>query len=151
MSILPRHSKRTMESDRVFIDTGAWLAVIDQKDQYHESAQGFYGQAIREGSQFVTTNLVIAETYTLTRRRLGYRTAIQFLDLIEASHRLVRVRSTEELEANATETLRSYEDQDFSYVDAVSFAVMGAHQLQIAFAFDHHFDVMGFTRRPNPS
>jgi predicted nucleic acid-binding protein len=151
MSILPRQSKRTMESDRVFIDTGAWLAVIDQKDQYHEPARSFYGQAIREGIQFVTTNLVIAETYTLTRRRLGHRTAIQFLDLIETSHRLMGVWSTPELEVTAVKTLRRYEDQRFSYVDAVSFAVMGAHQLQTAFTFDHHFDVMGFTKRPSPS
>jgi predicted nucleic acid-binding protein len=140
-----------MKSNKLFIDTGAWLAVIDSKDQYHESAREFYNRVIREGFLFVTTNLVIAETYTIACRRLGHRTAIRFLDLIEASHRLAEVWSTPELEVVAAGTLRSYDEQDFSYVDAVSFAVMDAQQLQTAFTFDRHFDVIGFARQPHPN
>jgi predicted nucleic acid-binding protein len=71
--------------------------------------------------------------------------------LIEASHRLVGVWSTPELEVVAAGTLRSYDEQDFSYVDAVSFAVMDAQQLQTAFTFDRHFDVMGYARQPHPN
>ena len=53
-----------------------------------------------------------------------------------------------ELEDTAEETLRRYDDQDLSYVDAVSFAVMKAQRLDTVFGFDHHFEVMGFSRQP---
>jgi len=50
------------------------------------------------------------------------------------------------MEAQAVVILRRYKDQDFSYVDAVSFAVMQQREISEAFAFDHHFTTAGFTR-----
>lgn len=138
-----------MGNDRLFVDSGAWLAVTDPRDQYHETARAYYRQAIEGGAQFVTTNLIVAETYALLRRRTGQRTAVKFLDLIGTSFRLSRVWSTPELEMIAEELLRKYADQDFSYVDAVSFAAMQELGLAAAFAFDHHFEVMGFVRQPH--
>ena len=37
-------------------------------------------------------------------------------------------------------------DQPITYADAVSFAVMDAVLCRVALAFDHHFEVAGFTR-----
>jgi hypothetical protein len=137
-----------MISNRVFVDTGIWLGVIDPRDQHHGTASEVYRRHIELGTHFVTTNLVVAEAYTLMRRRLGHKTAVQFLDLISASSRLTRVYSTSELETTAEDILRDYDDQSFGYVDAVSFAVMKAEGLETALALDHHFDVMGFARLP---
>ena len=52
------------------------------------------------------------------------------------------------MEAQALDILRRYDDQDFSYTDAVSFALMQHMKLTHAFAFDHHFSTMGFVRLP---
>jgi predicted nucleic acid-binding protein len=136
-------------NDRLFVDTGAWLAVIDPRDQYHAVARRFYRQAIEERARFLTTNLVVAEAYTLVRRRLGHRTSMRFLELIGLSHRLLKIWSTPELEESAEGILREYGDQGFSYVDAVSFAAMKDTGLHTVFAFDHHFEVMGFMRQPD--
>lgn len=138
-----------MADGKAFVDTGAWLAVLDPRDQYHQPARTFYRRAIEQNIQFYTTNLVVAETYSLLQRRVGNRTAIQFLDLIAASHRLTRVSSTPALEAKAEAILRKHADQSFSYVDAVSFSVVEDQNLQIVFAFDRHFDVMGSVRQPH--
>jgi predicted nucleic acid-binding protein len=137
-----------MAGARLFVDTGAWLAVIDPKDQYHRPAQAFYREAIRDAARFVTTNLVIAETYTLVRRRMGHEQAIRFLELTGDSHRLVKIWSSAELEAEAESMLRTYDDQRISYVDAVSFAVMRDLGISEAFAFDRHFEMVGFMRKP---
>jgi len=137
-----------MASDKLFVDTGAWLAVLDPADQYHPAARSFYRLSIVQGGQFVTTNLVVAETYALIRWRAGHGVAIRFLDLLGASNRLLRVWSTPELEQEAEGILAQFGDQDFSYVDAVSFAAMRAHGLSAAFAFDRHFETAGFIRQP---
>ena len=42
------------------------------------------------------------------------------------------------------EILRKYSDQDFSYTDAVSFAIMRRQRIRKAFCFDKHFATAGF-------
>jgi len=48
----------------------------------------------------------------------------------------------------APEIFTKYRDQDFSYVDCTSFALMQRMKLSAAFAFDRHFRVMKFAVMP---
>ena len=137
-----------MAVKKLFVDTGAWLAVIDPRDQYHQPASAFYRQALQAHHHLITTNLVVAETYVNLRRSLSYAAAIGFLDTIEQSSRIECVWSSPDLEDQAREILRKYNDQDFSYVDAVSFALMREIKITEAFAFDRHFTTAGFVCVP---
>ena len=98
----------------------------------------------------MTTNLVIAESYISIRRASGHAPAMQFLRSTQGSGRLVKVRSGVELEGAAESILARYADQDFSYVDAVSFALMRQRGIAEAFAFDRHFLTAGFVLLPAP-
>lgn len=129
----------------VFVDTGAWLALADRRDKYHGVATAVYPQLLQQQPRLVTTNLVIAESYALIRYRLGYEPGIRFLRSLRQSQRLVRLYADDAAEMAAEQLLEKYADQDFSLVDAVSFMVMRQHELTQVFAFDHHFQVMGFT------
>jgi len=71
-----------------------------------------------------------------------------FLDLLEASPRIHRVPVERPLEHEAEQLLRQFRHQRFSYVDAVSFAVMRSLAVTDAFAFDQHFSTAGFVRVP---
>jgi predicted nucleic acid-binding protein len=51
----------------------------------------------------------------------------------------------------AEDLLRRYREQDFSFTEAVSFAVMGQRGISEAFAFDRHFLTAGFILLPAPS
>ena len=132
----------------LFVDTGGWLGVLDPKDKYHAQAADFFRHALSAYTTLVTTNLVIAETYINIRRSSNHEKAVTFLDLIEKSGRIHCMWSDGELEMSAREVLRLYHDQDFSYTDAVSFAVMQRDGIRDAFAFDRHFRTMGFTVLP---
>lgn len=137
-----------MKKRTVFVDTGAWFALADRSDQYHDQAIGVYPELLKGYQKLVTTNLVISETYILVRRALGHREAMIFLESIEASPRVVKVYSDESLEATAKDILRQYEDQDFSYTDGVSFAAMMQKEIEDAFSFDQHFRTAGFRLIP---
>ncbi|NOX63663.1 MAG: type II toxin-antitoxin system VapC family toxin [Chloroflexi bacterium] len=128
----------------VFVDTGAWLALIDQDDQHHVQARKIYRELLEQKQKLLTTNLVVAETYNLVRRRIGYPAAMQFLRSIRSTTRLVRIYSNASLEKEAESILERFSDQDFSFVDAVSFAVMRQRETRQAFAFDKHFLIAGF-------
>ena len=132
----------------LFVDTGGWLAVLDPRDRYHRQATEFYRHCLSRYTYLVTTNLVISETYINVRRGAGHQKAIAFLDLVERSERIRYFWSDAQLEESAREILRHYDDQDFSYADAVSFALMHREAIQDVFAFDLHFRVMGFSVHP---
>ncbi len=137
-----------MEKNTLFVDTGAWFALADKSDQYHSKAVNIYPKLLSSYNNLKTTNLVIAETYTLIRRALGHQAAITFLENIAASPRVIKVYSDNILEEKAENILRKYQDQNFSYTDAVSFAVMKQYVIQKAFSFDQHFVTAGFTKIP---
>lgn len=130
--------------ETVFVDTGAWLALADRSDAHHKEAVEIL-RDLHKRCRLLTTNLVVAESYLLILRTLGHDAAIVFLDSIQGSPRTKKVFSDESLEAAAGEILRKYRDQDFSYADAVSFAVMKQEGITRAFTFDSHFLTLGFS------
>ncbi len=78
---------------QVFVDTSAYFALTDSRDENHEIAVHTIHQLIRERTEFLTTNYVVAETHALLLNRIGYKTAIQVIEeLYRSQTRIYRVR-----------------------------------------------------------
>lgn len=129
----------------VFVDSSAWYALADADDAYHQRATVNFRRLLAVRRGLVTTNHIVAETYTLLRARLGFRGAQQFLAGTRSSVYTRRVFVPESWEEAVEDLLARYDDQDFSYVDATSFVTMRRLGLDEALAFDHHFAILGFT------
>ena len=61
-----------MGRNTLFVDTGAWYALADRSDQNHYEAVEIYPKLLSGYLPLKTTNLIIAETYILIRRGIGY-------------------------------------------------------------------------------
>ena len=135
-----------------FADTSWWAAWALPGDRRHDAALAVLGQLGRS-EQILTTNLVAGEAWTFLRRKDGHRTAIAFLDRLDAltsADRLVVHRVTDEQEDAAWDWLRRHDEREHSFVDATSFRVMRDRRLREAFAFDHDFAAAGFVEiRPS--
>ena|GEM_PF-60772 len=131
---------------RVFVDTGAWYALQVSDDAWHRTAVATLEALVAAPHVLLTTNHVIAETYTLLRITCGHAPALRFLESLEETRRLERIFVSQAAEARADRLLRQYADQELSFVDATSFAVMRAERMRHAFAFDRHFATAGFAR-----
>jgi predicted nucleic acid-binding protein len=97
--------------------------------------------------QVLTTNLVIGETWTFLRRKDGHRSALAFLDRVDALQEQTKLtvhRVTVEQEEKAWSWLRRHDERSYSFVDATSFEVMRDRRLREALAFDQGFAVAGF-------
>ncbi len=132
----------------IFVDAGAWIAIADRQDRYHPTATQAYQGLVRQSRTLVTSNLVIAEAHIGIRRAIGHAPAMQFLRSVHESNRLTKLYSDLALEAEAEAILARYADQDFSFTDAVSFALMHQRAITEAFAFDRHFLTAGFSLVP---
>lgn len=131
----------------VFIDTSALYALAACRDKNHIAAESTYEKLLNEGTIFVLTDHILAESATLIRRKLGYQAAQDFLELIQQGEavqlfRLVDV--DEDLLEAAKEIFRKNLDPKLSFVDALSFAVMHSYKIRRFFAFDEHFQKAGF-------
>ena len=132
----------------IFVDTSAWVALADKDDSHHKDAASNYPSIFKNHKSLVTSNLVIAETYILLLKELRHKAAIEFLERVKASPRILRIYSNENVETEAEGILATFADQDFSYTDAVSFVMMKRQKIRKAFCFDKHFVTAGFTNIP---
>ena len=134
--------------DDVFVDTSAWVALADKDDSHHRDAASSYPSILKNHKNLVTSNLIIAETYIILLKELRHKAAIEFLERIKASPRILKIYSNENIETEAEGILAKYMDQDFSYTDAVSFVMMKRQKIRKAFCFDKHFVTAGFANIP---
>jgi hypothetical protein len=125
---------------KVFIDTGAFVALTDADDEHHQPAAAFYRNAKEKGVRFVTTNFVVCETMNYLRARVSHRVAVLFREKLKKSGLTEIITVTPSIEEGAFAVFKQYTDKDFSFTDCTSFSVMKALRLKRAFAFDRHFE-----------
>ena len=126
----------------MLVDTGAWYAVADASDRHHGEARQFY-LAHAPHARFVTTDLIVAETWALLSSHLGRAAALTFWDALRVTRTPVLTLEPVDLES-AWHIVQTFPDQTFSFVDCASFALMERVGIDEAFAFDSHFLVYRF-------
>jgi len=137
----------TMKKGKViFVDTGALFAAANAKDKDHQKAKDFLTKLAEEKVILLVTNFIIAEIYTLMLRKIGRDEAIVYVEKLRNTAEIERV--SEEDESKAWQIILRYQDKDFSYVDATSFAVMERLGIRDAFSFDEHFEQYSLNRLP---
>jgi uncharacterized protein len=124
-----------------FVDTSFWVAYRFRRDDHHEEAVMIW----RDRSHpLLTTSLVIGESWTFLRRRVGHAEAVGFLDAVQASPRVSITHVDDAVEGAAFAWLRRHDERDYSFVDATSFEVMRRERVVQALAFDGDFAAAGF-------
>ena len=72
----------------VFVDTGGWMACADRADPAHSACRDARDATLDSGRTLITTDLVVDETLTLVRFRLGLAAANAWWQQIDGSARL---------------------------------------------------------------
>src|SRR5919205_3140385 len=132
---------------RVFVDSSAYLALLDTDDEHHREAREIIQELAQARYRQFTTNVLLIESHALILSVLGRGRAAQFLTDMEESHTvIIRARAADE--ARAKQLLFQHTDKDFSFADAISFAVMERLTIRLAFTFDRDFVQYGFPVLP---
>lgn len=134
----------------VFVDTGAFVALVDADDQHHLGAKRFVRSLPKKRRALVTSTYVVDEAITLVRMRIAHRAAVNFGERLLETRWCRIVEIDEPLRRAAWELFVRYQDQSFSFTDCTSFALMRSMDITDAFAFDGDFAAAGFTRLPGP-
>ena len=133
---------------RLFGDSSAWLAFFDRRQPEHDSLRRTVNALSRQSLTIYVTDYVIDETLTLILARVGHLTAVACGEWLLSSPIVKVVRIEPSQWDQAWALFKRYDDKAFSFTDCTSFVVMQQHKLVNAFAFDHHFEQMGFRMWP---
>jgi predicted nucleic acid-binding protein len=126
---------------QIFVDTLFIIALINQRDQYHQQALALADTL--EGQPLLTTDAVLLEIGNALARNFKAE-AVEVLDDLLSSEEIEVVRLTPELFGEAYELYRRYQDKAWGLVDCISFVVMRRAQVHSALTFDQHFPQAGF-------
>jgi uncharacterized protein len=132
------------QGEAVFVDTGAWIALALSRDPLHGQAREQWHLLREAGAKLHTSLPVVIETFTFLDRNANRDVALAWKDAIYDPG-TVKILACElpDLE-RAWEYFRRSDLHKLSAVDATSFAIMKRERIRLAYAFDHHFAVVGF-------
>ncbi len=68
---------------RIFVDTGAWIAIADRNDQYAKIASQFYTDLILQRRKLITSDLILVETFNLLSRTIGSKATVKFGNVLK--------------------------------------------------------------------
>lgn len=130
----------------VLVDSSAFLSLEDSDERTHEATTRTFHELVSSGARLLSTNFVFDESYTLILTRLGRHRAIAWGESFRTSKLIELVRIEEDHEQTAWELIVAFEDKDFSYTDATSFAVAQSLEIDEALSLDRHFREYGRLR-----
>ncbi len=134
---------------KLFIDTGAFIALTDTSDENHQAAKYFYLEIKEKGIKLITTNFIVCETMNYLRAKVSHNVAVVFREGLRKSTLFEIIDITQSLDDTAFRIFKQYADKAFSFTDCTSFAAMQFLRLRKAFAFDKHFEQFdSFERLP---
>jgi len=130
----------------VYVDTSAFLAVLDADDENHEAAKKVWIDLLDSRGAILCNSYVLVETYALVQHRLGMEAVRAFHEDIFTVLQLEW--SADALHRQAADALLTANRRNLSLVDCASFATMRRLGIKKVFAFDRHFFEQGFTCLP---
>ena len=134
-------------SHAVLVDTGAFLALENPREDRHQVAKDCLDEIERHHLPLIVSLPTIFESYSRILYVVGERKARIFLhNIYDGSLNITR--TTVEDEVAAMVMLEKFADPDISFVDAVNMALMIRLGIQVCFTFDHHFLRAGRTMIP---
>jgi len=138
---------------RVFVDSSAWIDLMNKNERYHAAAVAFH-KSLNPMALRITSWGIVSETFTWIRYHIGSREASRWLSLKESLEQqgfLQVVFPDSQMEVGVRKVIERFHDQDLSYVDAFSIALIQSRpDIDAIFAFDHHMAFAGLPVLPGP-
>ncbi|OLE98092.1 MAG: twitching motility protein PilT [Cyanobacteria bacterium 13_1_20CM_4_61_6] len=127
---------------RIFVDTSFVLALINERDQYHDQAEAFSYRF--ENSPLIITDAVLLEIGNALAKDFREE-AVAIIKVLRNSKRVEVVEIDAGLFEQGLEVYEQYNDKTWGLVDCISFVVMRENEVTGVLTFDGDFTQAGFS------
>ncbi|MGI0480248.1 type II toxin-antitoxin system VapC family toxin [Geminocystis sp. CENA526] len=131
---------------KVFVDTAAWLALINNKDYFHDLVVEIRKKLKVQGYYFVTTDFVFLEVADALNSPKFRQQTINFINRLRNLPDLFIIPVSSEIFFEGWNFYCQRLDKDWGLTDCISFVVMQREGITEAFTTDKHFEQAGFIR-----
>jgi predicted nucleic acid-binding protein len=122
----------------IFVDASAWIAIVFEKDQFHQIASKIYQRELGD-SLLLTSNWTTYEAYSMIKKKGNLGKVLQLQNVIKNKSIVKLERVSKKIKEEAVDIFFSYADKKWGIVDISSFVIMRRASCKFAFAFDEHF------------
>lgn len=130
----------------VLVDTAAWIALVNTRDELHNRAEQTMAELRRRKVALVTTEFVLLEVGNALCTLAWRGKAIRLIDGLRSLSNLRIIPADTSLLADGWQLYRNRSDKEWSLTDCISIAVMQKEDLDQVFTSDHHFEQAGFVK-----
>ena len=131
---------------RVFVDTAAWVALLNTRDELHESAQKQLEALRRQNAQLITTEFVLVELANMFSAPVWRQRVVKFIDGLHSLSSLQIISADSALLEEGWNLFRNRLDKEWSLTDCTSMVIMERNEIKMVFSSDHHFEQAGFVK-----
>lgn len=128
----------------VFVDTSAWLALINESDADHAKARAVRDKLLQGKKRFFVTDYIIVEIANSLCKVRWKSKAVKLVNSIRETEHIEVVEIDKGICEEAWQMYSSRTDKEWSLTDCTSFVVMKKYAIRDAFTNDHHFEQAGF-------
>lgn len=122
--------------DRIFVDTSFVLALINERDQYHDQAEALSYNF--ENSPLIITDAVLLEIGNALAKDFREE-AVMIIKVLRSSKRVEVVEIDAQLFEKGLGVYQKYDDKTWGLVDCISFVVMQEYGIAEVLTFDGDF------------
>ena len=126
----------------IFIDTSAFIALIDSDDEFHLAAANLFKEVVASDEKLFTSNYVLLETIFLLQREIGLPAVNDFRKLMLPL--VIVIWVDEKINNDCLNNLIAAEKRKISLTDYSSFFILDSFKIDRVFTFDKHFKEKGY-------
>ena len=127
-------------SEVAFLDSGIFIAALSRRDRLHAQAAELFGRA---GTRWVTSLLVISESYSWFVHRHGEEAARSLRAFISALAGLTILAVTLDDHERTLRVLDRFRGTKLTYVDAASLGWIEQRKIKTVWSTDRHLGLTG--------
>lgn len=129
---------------KVFVDTAAWIALLNIDDELHKQAQEVIGRLSHQKARLITTEFVLLEVADALSTPSIRSQTVAFIEGLRDMSLLRIIPVSQNLLIDGWDLYRQRPDKDWGLTDCISFVVMAQEEITQAFTSDHDFEQAGF-------
>lgn len=130
----------------IFVDTAAWLALLNTSDALHQSAQRVMAELQKQRTHLVTTEFVLLEVADALSSSSVRAKTVAFITGLQQVKNIEIVPASTQLFAQGWKLYTQRVDKNWGLTDCISFVVMLQHAIIPAFTSGRHFEQAGFRK-----
>ncbi|MBA3921438.1 MAG: type II toxin-antitoxin system VapC family toxin [Nostocaceae cyanobacterium] len=130
--------------NKVFVDTAAWIALLNASDALHERAVPIMAMLRQQKISLVTTEFVFLEVADALSAPAIRKQTVAFINGLRKLLILQIIPISQKLLADGWELYNQRPDKEWGLTDCISFVVMAQEKITSAFTSDRHFVQAGF-------